>query len=67
MTDQDQFAQFTNFLVLEAEAVAATARRARREEVGRAIELLAACVGKVVVVGVGKSGNVAQKIAATLT
>ncbi|MFL6227506.1 MAG: SIS domain-containing protein [Pyrinomonadaceae bacterium] len=67
MTDQDQFAQFTNFLTLEAEAIAATARRARREEVGRAIELLAACAGKVVVVGVGKSGNVAQKIAATLT
>jgi arabinose-5-phosphate isomerase len=67
MTEQDQFTQFTNFLTLEAEAIAATARRVRREEVARAIELLAACKGKVVVVGVGKSGNIAQKIAATLT
>jgi arabinose-5-phosphate isomerase len=67
MTDQDQFAQFTDFLTLEAEAIAATARRVRREEVEGAIELLAACAGKVVLVGVGKSGNVAQKIAATLT
>jgi arabinose-5-phosphate isomerase len=67
MTDQDHFAQFTNFLTLEADAINETARRARRAEVERAIELLAACRGKVVLVGVGKSGNVAQKIAATLT
>jgi arabinose-5-phosphate isomerase len=67
MIDRDQFAQFTNFLTLEADAVREAARRVRREEVTRALELLAACRGKVVVVGVGKSGNVAQKIAATLT
>jgi arabinose-5-phosphate isomerase len=67
MSDQDQFAQFTNFLRLEAEAINEAARRARRAEVERALEVLAACRGKVVVVGVGKSGNVAQKIAATLT
>jgi arabinose-5-phosphate isomerase len=67
MTDQDRFAEFTNFLTLEADAIAETARRIGRAEVERAIELLAACRGKVVVVGVGKSGNVAQKIAATLT
>ncbi len=36
-------------------------------EVERAIELLAACKGKVVLVGVGKSGVIAQKIAATMT
>ncbi|HYE15521.1 MAG TPA: KpsF/GutQ family sugar-phosphate isomerase, partial [Pyrinomonadaceae bacterium] len=36
-------------------------------EVERAVSLLSACRGKVVLVGVGKSGNVAQKIAATLT
>lgn len=67
MIDQDQFAQFTNFLALEADAIRETARRVRRGEIERALELLAACRGKVVVVGVGKSGNVAQKIAATLT
>ncbi|HVG29346.1 MAG TPA: KpsF/GutQ family sugar-phosphate isomerase [Pyrinomonadaceae bacterium] len=67
MTDQDHFAEFKNFLALEADAINETARRARRAEVERAIGLLAACAGKVVLVGVGKSGNVAQKIAATLT
>ncbi|MDQ3907319.1 MAG: KpsF/GutQ family sugar-phosphate isomerase [Acidobacteriota bacterium] len=67
MTDEDQLAQFRNFLTLEADAIRETARRVGRDEVARAIELLASCRGKVVVVGVGKSGNVAQKIAATLT
>jgi arabinose-5-phosphate isomerase len=67
MTDQDRFAQFANFLTLEADAIRETARRIGRDEVARTIELLAACAGKVVTVGVGKSGNVAQKIAATLT
>lgn len=67
MTDQNHFAQFTRYLQLESDAIAQTARRVRREDVGNAIELLAACRGKVVLVGVGKSGNIAQKIAATLT
>jgi arabinose-5-phosphate isomerase len=67
MTEKDQFTQFTEFLLLEAEAVAETARRVRREDVARAVEMLASCRGKVVLLGVGKSGNVAQKIAATLT
>ncbi|HJR05712.1 MAG TPA: KpsF/GutQ family sugar-phosphate isomerase [Pyrinomonadaceae bacterium] len=67
MTEQNHFTEFTRFLNLEAEAIAATAVRISRAEVERAVELLASCAGKVVVVGVGKSGNVAQKIAATLT
>lgn len=33
----------------------------------RAVELLAACRGKVILTGVGKSGAIAQKIAATFT
>ncbi len=67
MAEQNHFTEFTRFLRLEAEAVAATAGRVTRAEVERAVGLLASCEGKVVVVGVGKSGNVAQKIAATLT
>jgi arabinose-5-phosphate isomerase len=67
MAEQNHFTEFTRFLRLEAEAVAATAGRVARAEVERAVGLLASCEGKVVVVGVGKSGNVAQKIAATLT
>ncbi|MBV9926588.1 MAG: KpsF/GutQ family sugar-phosphate isomerase [Acidobacteria bacterium] len=52
---------------MEAEAIACTASRLAPAEVERAVELLAACRGKVVTVGVGKSGHVAQKAAATLT
>jgi arabinose-5-phosphate isomerase len=67
MAEQRHFIEFTRFLNLEAEAIAETAGRIARAQVERAIELLAACSGKVIVVGVGKSGNIAQKIAATLT
>jgi len=64
---QTYFAQVLSLLRMEAEAIAQTAARLDGAEVERAIELLAACRGKVVTVGVGKSGNIAQKIAATLT
>lgn len=36
------------------------------EEFERAVELVAACSGRVVVTGIGKSGHVARKLAATL-
>lgn len=52
---------------MEAEAVACAAGRLAPAEVERAVGLLAACVGKVVTTGVGKSGHIAQKAAATLT
>lgn len=67
MTDQDYFSLVTCLLRLESEAIAETAQRIKRTEVERAVEILAACRGKVVVVGVGKSGIIAQKIAATMT
>lgn len=50
----------------EAEAVASLAGRLDAEFV-RAVELVASCRGRVVVSGVGKSGIVARKVAATLT
>ena len=37
------------------------------DEFARAVEMLAACAGRVVVAGVGKSGLIGRKIAATLT
>lgn len=64
---ETHFEQVLSLLRMEAEAIAQTAARLGRAEVERAIELLAACRGKVVLVGVGKSGNIAQKVAATLT
>jgi arabinose-5-phosphate isomerase len=53
-------------LALEAEAIRASATRLG-PEFARAVELLRACTGRVIVTGVGKSGLVARKIAATLT
>lgn len=67
MREENYFSQVCDLLRLESEAIAQTAARLERETVERAIEILAACRGKVVLVGVGKSGIIAQKIAATMT
>ncbi|HEX8475429.1 MAG TPA: KpsF/GutQ family sugar-phosphate isomerase [Pyrinomonadaceae bacterium] len=67
MTKISHFTQITDLLKMESEAIAETVRRLRETEVERAIEVLAECRGKVVLIGVGKSGNIAQKIAATMT
>src|SRR5689334_7887573 len=63
----DHFLEVQNILQIESEAIAKTAVRMDRQSVHRVIELLVACDGKVVVIGVGKSGIIAQKIAATMT
>ncbi|HEV2861830.1 MAG TPA: KpsF/GutQ family sugar-phosphate isomerase [Pyrinomonadaceae bacterium] len=65
--DKSNFEQVAGLMRMEADAISCAAGRLGREEVERAVEILAACRGKVVTVGVGKSGNIAQKIAATLT
>ncbi len=52
-------------LEVEADAVRALADRLD-ERFGRAVELLGACRGRVVVTGMGKSGLVGKKLAATL-
>ena len=67
MTSKPHFAEVVNLLHLESEAIAQTATRLDQHQVARAIELLAGCKGKVVTLGVGKSGIIAQKIAATMT
>src|ERR1043166_6737692 len=65
LMSNSHFEQVVALLRMEAEAVARAAARVGREEVERAVALLAACRGKVVAVGVGKSGHIAQKVAAT--
>lgn len=59
--------QVVELLKLEADAITKAANRLQSEQVAQAVELLANCRGKVVLVGVGKSGIVARKIAATMT
>ena len=64
---ESHYEQVAGLLRMEAEALARTAERLAPETVERAVGLLAACRGKVVTLGVGKSGHIAQKAAATLT
>jgi arabinose-5-phosphate isomerase len=51
----------------EADAINNAASNIDRENVEKALGVLRSCEGKVVVIGVGKSGVIAQKIAQTLT
>ena len=62
----DPCATARRVVAAEAEAVAALAQRIGPEFV-RAVELVAGCRGRTVVTGMGKSGLVARKIAATLS
>ena len=63
----DLFPKVKELLRLEASAIERSAERLDRESVEKAIELVSGCTTKVVVIGVGKSGVIAQKIAQTLT
>lgn len=65
--EQEYAPQMIELLRLEAAAIMRAADRARPEEFEQAVGLLRACRGKVVLIGVGKSGLVARKVAATLT
>ena len=56
-----------NLLRIESEAIAQTATRLDPSAVEQVVDLLASCKGKVVILGVGKSGIIGQKIAATMT
>ena len=67
MTTTNNFAEVQNLLRIESDAIAQTALRLNQTQVERVIDLLAACKGKVIILGVGKSGIIAQKIAATMT
>lgn len=62
-----RYSQVIDLLRLEADAIARAAARLRPAEIESAIDLMMACQGKIVLLGVGKSGIIAQKIAATMT
>src|SRR5688572_3550498 len=61
------FEKVTELLRLESAAIACASERLDRENVERAVALILDCGGKIVAMGVGKSGIIAQKIAQTLT
>lgn len=66
MTGDQAIALGRRVLRLEAEALAEVERRLG-EDFARAVDLLASSRGRVIVSGVGKSGLIGRKIAATLT
>ena len=66
MTGGDLVERGRRVLSLEREALAALEARLG-DEFARAVRLIAESTGRVIVAGVGKSGLIGRKIAATLT
>ena len=64
---QNHFENVVKILSVEADAIRAAAERINRQAVEKAITLLSNCNGKIVVLGIGKSGVIAQKISQTMT
>lgn len=67
MTDSSGYSQVVELLRAESAAIAKAASRLQSEELDRFLSILTNCKGKIVLLGVGKSGIIAQKIAATMT
>lgn len=63
----ENFAKVVELLRIEARAIEHTAKNLDETSVTGALSLLGECDGKVVLLGVGKSGVIAQKIAQTMT
>jgi arabinose-5-phosphate isomerase len=61
------FEHVQQILMLEADAISRVAAQLDPVQVDNAVKYMADCRGKIVLSGVGKSGIVARKIAATLT
>jgi arabinose-5-phosphate isomerase len=59
--------KFSELLKHEAAAIESAAGRLQPAQVERAVQLLVACRSKVILTGIGKSGFIARKVAATLT
>lgn len=67
MGENSDYSQVVELLRAESAAIAKVATRLQPEDLDRVISILAECKGKIILLGVGKSGIIAQKIAATMT
>jgi arabinose-5-phosphate isomerase len=67
MAEQSSFSQVVELLRAEAAAIGKAASRLTAEGIDQVVAILSRCKGKIVLLGVGKSGIIAQKIAATMT
>src|SRR6266567_2494347 len=65
MTDKSSYSQVIELLRAESDAIAQAAARLQRDGLERVLSILNECKGKIILLGVGKSGIIAQKIAAT--
>jgi arabinose-5-phosphate isomerase len=63
----DFFSEINNVLTIEAQAILAGIQNQKPEELEKAVQVMLDCKGKIVLIGVGKSGIIAHKIAATMT
>ncbi|MEP6787369.1 MAG: KpsF/GutQ family sugar-phosphate isomerase [Acidobacteriota bacterium] len=63
----NSYVKVIDILRIEAEAITNAAANLDRSSVEKALDILISCKGKAVIIGVGKSGVIAQKIAQTLT
>jgi arabinose-5-phosphate isomerase len=61
------FEKVAELLRLESAAINCASDRLDRDHVEKAVEMILNCAGKIVAMGIGKSGIIAQKIAQTLT
>ena len=59
MAETSDYSQVVELLRAESEAIAKAASRLRAEEVDRVVAILTRCKGKIVLLGVGKSGIIA--------
>lgn len=64
---KDHYSKAVEFLRLEADAIERVAAAIDADSVRRAVDSVLGCGGKVIIIGVGKSGVIAQKIAQTMT
>jgi arabinose-5-phosphate isomerase len=67
MSEPADHSYVVELLRVESDAIASAAARLQAPQLDRVLSILKACKGKVVLLGVGKSGIIAQKIAATMT
>ncbi len=64
---KNSFEQVVKILSVEADAIERAAARLDKDAVENALEILSCCPSKIIVLGIGKSGVIAQKISQTLT
>jgi len=67
MTDSSDYSHVVELLRAESDAIAKAAERLDASHLAHVLSIFKGCKGKIIVLGVGKSGIIAQKIAATMT